>query len=111
MCERMSPSSSTSTVPDPSASWLTKFARIRLASATDKSNLRKIQQGSFGDGKTLEQLLEHPHAKTAKLKLHHVLALRIYTSSSYSKINDPLRKTPPQVSLPLDPWWTLSSRN
>ena len=47
----------------------------------------------------------------AKLKLHHVLALRIYTSSSYSKINDPLRKTPPQVSLPLDPWWTLSSRN
>jgi hypothetical protein len=32
----------------------------------------------------------------AQLKEHHILALRIYTTSSYAKINDPLRSVPPQ---------------
>ena len=37
----------------------------------------------------------HPHVQMAKLERHHVLALRLYTTSSYSKINDPLRSDPP----------------
>jgi hypothetical protein len=32
----------------------------------------------------------------AKLKAHHILALRLYTTSSYSQINNPLRQDPPQ---------------
>jgi hypothetical protein len=32
----------------------------------------------------------------ARLKAHHVLALRLYTTSSYSQINNPLRQDPPQ---------------
>ena len=31
-------------------------------------------------------------APSAKLELHHVLALRVYTTSLYAAINDPLRK-------------------
>ena len=39
--------------------------------------------------------MAHPHAQMAKLGRHHILALRLYTTDSYSKINDPLRKDPP----------------
>ena len=61
----------------------------------DKENFLKITNGKWGDGKTLEALMQHPHARTAKLQRQHVLALRLYTSSSYSCINDPLRQEPP----------------
>ena len=51
----------------------------------------------FGqERKTLEELMAHPHAQMAKLGRHHILALRLYTTDSYSKINDPLRKDPPE---------------
>ena len=40
--------------------------------------------------------MAHPHAQMAKLGRHHILALRLYTTDSYSKINDPLRKDPPE---------------
>ena len=39
--------------------------------------------------------MAHPHAQMAKLSRHHILALRLYTTSSFCKINDPLRKDPP----------------
>ena len=69
-------------------------------SAADKQNFDRIFRGvtvvKSGDAKTLESLLAHPHATKAKLKVHHVLGLRIYTTSSYPRINDPLRADPPQ---------------
>ena len=43
--------------------------------------------------------MEHPHAKLAKLSRHHILALRLYTTSSFCKINDPLRKDPPRTDM------------
>ena len=67
-------------------------------SADDKENLRcalnGIQKLEWTSGVSLDVLVEHPHAKMAKLKVHHVLALRLYTSSSFSRVNDPLRQVP-----------------
>ena len=39
-------------------------------------------------------MLTHDDARKAKLGRHHILALRLYTTSSYSRINDPLRADP-----------------
>jgi hypothetical protein len=68
--------------------------------AEDKENLRCALNGSkklgWSSGISLEELATHPHATMAKLKEHHILALRLYTTSSYSQINNPLRKDPPQ---------------
>lgn len=50
----------------------------------------------WSSGVSLDVLLAHPNAKVAKLQRHHVLALRLYTTCSYCRINDPLRKDPPQ---------------
>lgn len=36
----------------------------------------------------------------AGLELHHVLALRLYTTSSYRSINDPMRQSPPVLPHP-----------
>jgi hypothetical protein len=58
--------------------------------AEDKSNFQRVFDGSF-DGKMLEQLVAHKHAKKAKLETQHVLALRLYTTSSFARVNDPLR--------------------
>ena len=55
-----------------------------------------IKKLGWSSGVSLDALLEHPSAKVAKLKRHHILALRLYTTSSYCRINDPLRKDPPQ---------------
>jgi hypothetical protein len=43
-------------------------------------------------GKNLAAFGNHPNAVKAKLDLAHIAALRIYTSSSFKQINDPLRK-------------------
>ena len=68
--------------------------------ARDQDNLARILAGTYldsnGETKTLSELLQHPHAQMAKLGQHHVLALRLYTTESYSKINNPLRQVPPQ---------------
>lgn len=77
-------------------------------SAEDQDNLKHVLAGTLkmkGDGRadwgrskgqsvTLEALLATKQAKTAHLELHHVLALRLYTTSSYSRVNDPLRENP-----------------
>ena len=69
-------------------------------SAADQENLRCVQHGlqrpGWSSAATLESLLAHPNATTAKLQAQHVLALRLYTTSSYARINDPLRRDPPQ---------------
>ena len=65
----------------------------------DQDNLARILAGTFrddaGETKSLEELMAHPHAQMAKLGRHHILALRLYTTNSFSKINDPLRQDPP----------------
>jgi hypothetical protein len=43
------------------------------------------------EGMTLEDFLNHADARKAELTTAHVLALRLYTSNSYYRINDPLR--------------------
>lgn len=77
-------------------------------SAEDQDNLKHVLAGTLkmkGDGRadwgrskgqsvTLEALLATEQAKTAHLELHHVLALRLYTTSSYGRVNDPLREDP-----------------
>ena len=78
-------------------------------SAEDKTNLHCVLHGNSQPGwwngdlpsgaprphfPSLAELVEHPHAKMAKLERQHVLALRLYTTSSYSKVNDPLRSDP-----------------
>jgi hypothetical protein len=78
---------------DPEGAIKREFAMH--GSAADKENLRKVLDGVFGDGKALDTLVEHEHAKLARLKRHHVLALRLYTTQSYSRINNPLRQDPP----------------
>eukprot|EP01043_Picozoa_sp_COSAG02_P012855 COSAG02_NODE_505_length_20935_cov_38.509119_12_plen_571_part_00 len=67
----------------------------------DKANLRCILSGTkipgwACPGVSVDLLLAHSSARTAKLGRHHIIALRIYTTSSYSRINDPLRADPPQ---------------
>jgi hypothetical protein len=70
----------------------------------DKENLRCVLGGiarvEWASGKRLDELVDHEHARTAKLELAHVLALRLYTSSSFACINDPLRTDPPQQPHP-----------
>ena len=61
----------------------------------DRSNYAKVRDGTLPDGKTLDALMQHESTKVAELQLHHVLALRLYTTSSYRAINSPLRATPP----------------
>lgn len=69
----------------------------------DKDNLKHVLAGTYrkdwgrsvAESVALEELLTSEQAKTAKLAYHHVLALRLYTTSSYRQINDPLREDPP----------------
>ena len=42
-------------------------------------------------GMKLEDFVNHPTSKLAGLKPHHVVVLRLYTSSSFRKFNGPLR--------------------
>ena len=44
------------------------------------------------EGKTLEDFMETEQCKTARLKRHHVIALRLYTTLCYKVINDSLRE-------------------
>lgn len=62
----------------------------------DKDFLQQILDGTLedkdGNCKTLDEILAHPSAQRAELKRHHVLALRLYTTPFFERINDPLRK-------------------
>jgi hypothetical protein len=71
-----------------------EFQRLGV-SARDRENFRKVCDGTFPDGKTLEQLVQHPDARQALLERHHVLALRLYTTTSHPCVNGPLREEPP----------------
>jgi hypothetical protein len=85
---------------------------------TDKNNLRGLLDGTYinpphsnGDpptaeevaarGKTIAELMETEQAKTGKLIRAHVLALRLYTTSTFASINNPLRTEPATQPHPL----------
>lgn len=78
---------------DPEGSIVREFSSN--GSEKDKEHLRKVLSGTFDDGVTIDQLVEHKNAKLGKLRRHHVLALRMYTTNSFHCFNDPLRKNPP----------------
>ena len=44
---------------------------------------------TFGDGVTLDALMQHPSTVTAHLERYHVLALRLATSSVFSRLTGP----------------------
>jgi len=73
----------------------------------DKKNFATVIDGTYrnppdGAGnfdstppKTIDQLMQSPEVQTAGLGRHHVVALRLYTTSSYISINTPMRTDPP----------------
>eukprot|EP01043_Picozoa_sp_COSAG02_P043020 COSAG02_NODE_3710_length_6342_cov_30.226494_4_plen_218_part_00 len=62
----------------------------------DKANFHQVCHGSVDeDDNDVAKYVEHPNARAAGLKLHHVIALRMYTTSSFASINDPFRTDPP----------------
>lgn len=67
----------------------------------DKENLEMILAGHYvragvtidaDSRRTIEELLCHPNAVAARLKRQHILALRLYTTSTFRSINDPMRR-------------------
>ncbi len=42
-------------------------------------------------GETLQDFVDHPNSRLARLSTAHVAALRLYTTAAYAEINDPLR--------------------
>lgn len=85
----------------------------------DKTNLRGLLDGTYQnpphqDGsaptklelasqkRTVEELMKTAEAKRACLEPEHIVALRLYTTTTYKSINDPLRRKPePKTPLPL----------
>jgi len=73
--------------------------------AEDKENLKNILAGTRQKDwpptknkhhqeirpPTIDQLLKHPNAKAAGLQDCHIVGIRLYTSSTFKRINDPLR--------------------
>jgi hypothetical protein len=70
---------------------------VHSPSAEDRENFRKVRDGLFiGDNAiALDELLAHPNAQQSDLKRHHLLAMRLYTTSSHACINLPMRGDPP----------------
>ena len=83
----------------------------------DNKNLKTLIEGTYvnppnGDGspltpeeiigqsRTIEELMEYSDVQDAGLEWHHVLALRLYTTSTYSSINNPMRQSPPVLPHP-----------
>lgn len=50
---------------------------------------------------TLDELMQTTQVRTSEIERHHVLALRLYTTSSYRLINNPLRTVPSTQPHPL----------
>lgn len=74
----------------------------------DKDNLKHVLAGTYREdwgrsnalSVSLDALLATDEAKAAHLERHHILALRLYTTSSYKCINEPLRQNPPPKQHP-----------
>lgn len=73
----------------------------------DNTNLKMLMDGTYtnlGEPntqlKTMEELMTCDTVQDAGLEMHHVLALRLYTTSTYSSINNPMRQSPPVLPHP-----------
>ena len=68
-----------------------RFAYVfeQPAALLEQDNGKKRDIGN--EGLTLDDFCKQPDARKAGLTKEHVLALRLYTSNSYGRINDPLR--------------------
>jgi hypothetical protein len=66
-----------------------EYVRTKRAKTLVQDNGAGRDDGD-NSGKDLGDFMKHPHA--GMLKQAHVLALRLYTSNSFPRINDPLRK-------------------
>jgi hypothetical protein len=68
--------------------------RYRYIAEQEASHLPQdngVQRDIGNEGKTLDDFLKHPSAVAAGLVKAHVLALRLYTSNSYTRLNSPFR--------------------
>lgn len=94
---------------------LKEFAKSETAE--DYQNITTLLNGTYkhppnGDGSpltadeirgqsiTMEALMASDAVRDAGLEFHHVLALRLYTTSSYKSINNPMRQSPPVLPHP-----------
>lgn len=79
----------------------------------DRQNIAGLLDGTYvnppdsGSGKVYsrersckEVMATSPEVEMAGLELHHLLALRLYTTSTYKSINNPMRQTPPELPHP-----------
>ena len=66
-----------------------RFHYIFSQTASHLAQDNGVQRDIGNEGKTLDDFLAHPSAVAAGLKKAHVLALRLYTSNSYYRINGP----------------------
>lgn len=51
-------------------------------------------------GQPLSYFVNHPNSLKARLKISHVLALRVYTTAAYASLNNPLRNIGPFAGKP-----------
>ncbi len=66
----------------------------------DQERLCAVLNGTKVDGRPgrlLTELLKHPDSQAAGLGLHHIAALRVYTTKAYKAINKPLRGEPEPI--------------
>ena len=91
-----------------------KLAKIRKefkksGTAEDNANIAGLLAGTYANPETpgdflpsvAEVMRSSPEIEIAGLEIHHVLALRLYTTSSYKSINGPMRQQPyPQLPHP-----------
>lgn len=89
------------------AKIMNEFARS--GTPEDNANVDRLMKGTYSNPETPEDVLpsvaevmaSSEEVRIAGLEIHHVLALRLYTTSSYKSINDPMRQQPyPQLPHP-----------
>lgn len=83
----------------------------------DNKNLKALLDGTYkhppnsdgspltaedirGQSITMDELMASSNVQDAGLERHHVLALRLYTTSTFRSINNPMRQTPPVLPHP-----------
>jgi hypothetical protein len=81
----------------------------RSGTKEDNANVERLMNGTYSNPKTPDKVLPSiadimsgsSEVEIAGLQAHHVLALRLYTTSSYKSINNPMRQQPyPQIPHP-----------
>ena len=92
-------------VKDKVAVILKEFAKN--GTDEDKENLKTLLDGTFinpeepdAQQMTFEELMACDTMQASGLEGYHILALRLYTTSSYRSINNPMRQSPPVLPHP-----------